>query len=144
MKMECVHGSAVDLNGQGILILGNSGAGKSSLALELIDRGAILISDDQTQLIPDKAEVTLSPPLQIQGKMEVRGIGIVTFPYHKVSPLKLCVELTQNNLVERLPEEESVMYYDKVFPCVRLSSGDPLKALKVELKLCQVSQIYAA
>jgi serine kinase of HPr protein (carbohydrate metabolism regulator) len=41
-----VHGTAISIGGHGVLIMGESGSGKSDLALRLIDRGAILISDD--------------------------------------------------------------------------------------------------
>jgi serine kinase of HPr protein (carbohydrate metabolism regulator) len=43
---DMVHGSAVAIDGNGLLLLGPSGSGKSDLALRLIDRGAKLICDD--------------------------------------------------------------------------------------------------
>lgn len=57
-----LHGSAVELAGQGILILGPSGAGKSSLARDLIVLGANLIADDQTVLTCDGSKVQMSRP----------------------------------------------------------------------------------
>ena len=43
---ELLHATAIAINGAGVLLLGPSGSGKSDLALRLIDRGAVLISDD--------------------------------------------------------------------------------------------------
>ena len=51
MTSQSVHGTCVEINGEAILIKGDPGVGKSSLALQLIDRGALLIADDQTCLI---------------------------------------------------------------------------------------------
>ena len=48
MELKRVHSSAIVLEDNGILIIGDSGSGKSDLALRLIDSGATLISDDIT------------------------------------------------------------------------------------------------
>jgi serine kinase of HPr protein (carbohydrate metabolism regulator) len=48
--MIMVHGTTVALEGEGVLLRGPSGSGKSDLALRLIDGGARLVADDQTEL----------------------------------------------------------------------------------------------
>ncbi len=50
MSKTAVHATCVAIRGRGLLIMGESGAGKSDLALRLVDRGATLVSDDYTLL----------------------------------------------------------------------------------------------
>ena len=79
---ETLHASAVAVAGRGLLILGASGTGKSSLALELIARGATLVSDDGVQVQQtDQGGLLLSPPAAIAGQIEARGVGLITLPY---------------------------------------------------------------
>jgi len=72
-----VHGTLVDLYGLGVLIIGDSGLGKSESALELITRGHRLVADDavEIRLVEDQLFGT-APPLT-RHLLEVRGIGIV-------------------------------------------------------------------
>ena len=93
MRRELVHASCVAFStGRGlevapaaagapagpiaVLLRGPSGAGKSDLALRLIDQGARLVADDQTELTPSDGVLLARAPQTIQGKMEVRGLGI--------------------------------------------------------------------
>ena len=78
--MMLLHASAVEIGGHAVLLTGASGRGKSDLALRLIDRGAVLIADDQVQLTVDDARLLASPPAAIAGLVEIRGIGIVELP----------------------------------------------------------------
>ncbi|OON95427.1 MAG: HPr(Ser) kinase/phosphatase [Epulopiscium sp. Nele67-Bin005] len=73
-----LHGVLVDVYGEGVLIMGESGIGKSETALELIRRGHRLVSDDAV-VIKRISETTLmgTSPSIIRHFMEVRGIGIV-------------------------------------------------------------------
>jgi HPr kinase/phosphorylase len=72
------HGVLVDIYGEGVLILGESGVGKSETAVELIKRGHRLIADDAVE-IRRVAENKLegSSPELIRHYMELRGIGVV-------------------------------------------------------------------
>ena len=75
---ETVHASAVAIDGRAVLIGGLSGTGKSDLALRLIDRGAILVSDDYTRRAAVGRPAASPPrPPTIIGKIEMRGVGIV-------------------------------------------------------------------
>jgi len=83
LKMELaprvsMHGVLVEVNGEGILILGESGVGKSETALEIVKRGHRLIADDQVE-IRKVSETTLvgKAPDIIQHLIEIRGIGIM-------------------------------------------------------------------
>ena len=72
------HGVLVEVYGEGILIMGDSGVGKSETAIELIKRGHRLIADDAVELrkVSDKTIVGQSPEI-IRYYIELRGIGIV-------------------------------------------------------------------
>ena len=130
-----LHATSVDINGKGILIFGKPGMGKSSLALQLIDRGAILIADDQTVLHYEKEALILGSPETLRGMMEVREVGICSFPFRQQSYLKLCVEICEKNDLERLPEPLFKEYYQIKVPLLKLKRDDPLGPIKVELKL---------
>lgn len=72
------HGVLVEVYGEGILILGDSGIGKSETAIELIKRGHRLIADDAVEIsrVSDKTLVGKAPSI-IRHYMELRGIGII-------------------------------------------------------------------
>ena len=106
-----VHGTAVSIDGKGLLILGQSGSGKSQLALALITHGAKLISDDQVILINTESEIILSAPKSISGKIEARFVGILKMPV-LIAPLYLVIDLDQKEL-DRLPKKKFVTYFDK-------------------------------
>ncbi|MBR6960832.1 MAG: HPr(Ser) kinase/phosphatase [Clostridiales bacterium] len=83
LKMELaprvsMHGVLVEVNGEGILIRGESGVGKSETALEIVKRGHRLIADDQVE-IRKVSETTLvgKAPDVIKHLIEIRGIGIM-------------------------------------------------------------------
>lgn len=73
-----IHGVLVDVYGEGVLIMGESGIGKSEAALELIKRGHRLVSDDVVE-ISKVSDVTLvgSAPDITRHFIELRGIGII-------------------------------------------------------------------
>ncbi len=72
-----VHGVLVDVYGLGILILGESGIGKSECALELLARGHRLVADDAVEIRLVEDQLTGGPPALSRHHMEVRGIGIM-------------------------------------------------------------------
>ncbi|MDY6407608.1 MAG: aldolase [Pseudomonadota bacterium] len=69
-----INATSVALNGKAYVIMGESGAGKSALALALIHRGATLIADDMT-MIQDGIAYS---PKEYSGWLEVRGIGLIS------------------------------------------------------------------
>ncbi len=73
-----IHGVLVEVYGEGILVMGESGIGKSETAIELVKRGHRLIADDAVELkrVSDKTLVGSAPEL-IKHYIELRGIGIV-------------------------------------------------------------------
>jgi serine kinase of HPr protein (carbohydrate metabolism regulator) len=98
-----MHASTVALDGRAVVILGTSGSGKSDLALRLLDRGFVLVSDDRTIVKRDGDRLVASAPANIAGKLEIRGIGIVDMDTVADVPVALLVELTSE--IQRLPDE---------------------------------------
>ena len=75
---EVLHGGLLDVAGEGVLILGRSGVGKSETALELIRRGHRLVADDTVEIRrPSDRDLVGRAPGRVRHFMEVKGIGIV-------------------------------------------------------------------
>lgn len=72
------HGVLVDVSGEGILLIGDSGIGKSETAIELVKRGHRLIADDAVEIrrVSEKTLVGMSPG-NIRHFVELRGVGII-------------------------------------------------------------------
>lgn len=134
MTSNLLHATAVAIDNNGILLFGPSGSGKSDLALRLIDRGAILISDDAVILNSDGAQPLLETAPNIAGQLEVRGIGILDFPSSSPAPLRMAVELVGE--VERMPagnETKPIGIFD--VPLLMLAPFEPSAAIKLEQAL---------
>jgi HPr kinase/phosphorylase len=116
-----IHGTAVALMGGGVLLRGPSGGGKSDLALRLIDRGATLVADDQTELHLVDGVVTMRPPATIAGRLEVRGLGIVVVPWREAAPLRLVVDLQPAAAIARLPDPASCRFFEQEFPLIAVA-----------------------
>jgi serine kinase of HPr protein (carbohydrate metabolism regulator) len=89
-----------------VLLLGNSGAGKSDVALRLIAMGARLIGDDQTQLFLRAGRVYAEAVPNMSGCIEIRGVGILRMDRAPASPVLLAVRLRTDGSIPRLPEPE--------------------------------------
>lgn len=130
-----VHGTSVALGGDGILLRGPSGSGKSDLALRLIDGGGRLVADDQTELHLSGDDVAMTAPATIAGRLEVRGVGILRVPDVVAAPLRLVVDLVPGDAVERLPEPATCDYLGQRFPLIRLAPFEASAPAKVRLAL---------
>lgn len=126
-----IHANAVSFQGAGILLLGNSGSGKSDLSLRLIDQGGVLISDDYTSLSFQASTLCASPPENIAGKLEVRGIGIIDLPYKHNHPLHLVIMLCKN--YERLPEPDYFIFQEHQLPKFTLNPFEISVINKIKL-----------
>jgi HPr kinase/phosphorylase len=111
-----VHGVFMDVLGLGVLITGESGLGKSELALELISRGHGLVADDAVELSRTAPHIIEGqcPPL-LQNLLEVRGLGLLDIrtifgetSVRRKMTLKLKVQLLRSNTdtFERLPVQD--------------------------------------
>lgn len=106
--MGQIHATAVAIEQQGILIRGPSGSGKSDLALRLIDGGAVLVGDDQIELSREHENLIARCPKTIIGKLEVRGLGVVSVPYIERSKIALVVDLMSPDDIARMPARRTI------------------------------------
>jgi hypothetical protein len=137
MKPVNIHASCVAIKGKGVLILGDSGAGKSDLALRLIDDGARLVADDRTELYVDKSKLFARAPKRIAGLIEVRGLGIIALPFARACPVVLVVTL---GAPERLPspahfQPPKPLELVKPPPLIRLDGALPSAPARIRLAL---------
>ena len=130
---EMLHASCVAIGGRAVLLAGRSGVGKSDLAMRLIDRGAVLVSDDYTRLIRQDGGLRASPPATIAGGIEVRGVGIVAMPYVADVPVALLIDLEA--AVTRMPEPATRRLAGVDVPIAALEALEASAPLKVELLL---------
>lgn len=72
-----LHGVLVDVSGVGVLLVGESGTGKSECALDLVTRGHRLVADDVVEVWRDGSDVLGRGPARIRHHMEIRGLGII-------------------------------------------------------------------
>lgn len=86
----------------GVLLFGSPGAGKSEVALQLIEAGAALVADDQVELTLGDGGLWGSPPAKIAGLIEARGIGLLRLPFEPRARVTLAVELLTGE-PERMP-----------------------------------------
>lgn len=76
---EVLHGDLLDIFAIGVLLLGDSGSGKSECALELVHRGHRLVADDVVEVFRVRTnELIGQAPEEIRGLMEVRGLGLIS------------------------------------------------------------------
>lgn len=111
--MISIHGVLVDVYGEGVLIMGESGIGKSEAALELIKRGHRLVSDDVVEIrkVSDETLVGAAPEIT-RHFIELRGIGIVDV---KTLFGVECVKDTQViNLAIQLEDWDREKNYDRL------------------------------
>lgn len=136
LSSETVHASCVAIGDRAVLIEGRSGAGKSDLALRLIDRGARLVSDDYTQLIRHGRALIAQPPERIAGQIEVRGVGIIAMPH--VARVEAALVVALDEPPERLPEPRTRRFAGIELPVIAIDGALPSAPIKVELALRQM------
>lgn len=116
---QTIHGSLMEVFGIGVLILGESGIGKSECALDLITRGHRLISDDSVRIKQIGERLIGISPDNIRDFLEIRGLGIINardlFGVSALSPsteIRFCIEFTELSATEnndRLGLDPSVL-----------------------------------
>jgi len=132
--MALVYGTTIAFDGRGILLRGVSGAGKSDLALRMIDAGAELIADDQTALTVEAGVLYAQAPDQLRGLLEVRGVGIMTLPYRRRCALALLADLTSGP-IDRLPTRDQDIIEGVTLPCLTIAPFEISAPIKLKLAL---------
>lgn len=97
-----IHASCASLQGRAVLITGPSGSGKSSLALELMSRGAALVADDRTCLRTAPRGLIAYAPQSLLGIVEARGLGLLRAEPSAPCRVHLVIDLGQQE-GERMP-----------------------------------------
>lgn len=115
-----VHASAVTLTGQGVLLFGPSGTGKSQTALSLMAFGAGLVSDDRVLVTEGPV---LLPPKAAPSLIEARGIGLLAADLVGSAPLSLAVDLGRSEPA-RLPPSRFLDAFGVNVPLI-LAAGHP-------------------
>jgi HPr kinase/phosphorylase len=140
-EYQLLHATCVALEHQGVLLLGPSGVGKSDLALRMIERGAVLVTDDQVELTADPYGVWAEAPTRLRGLLEVRGIGILRLSYQRQIPVRLVVELlTRQQELERLPEPRYYEVLGKSIPLIALHAFESSAPTKILFALRAMAQ----
>jgi serine kinase of HPr protein (carbohydrate metabolism regulator) len=113
MSRTNIHATGLVLGKTGLILRGVPGAGKSILALELLDewelRGAPakLVSDDRIDIEATSGGLVMHAPRAIEGLIELRGRGIVARPFVRRAPLHLVIDLVDS--LERMVEEDALV-----------------------------------
>lgn len=116
MDDQPLHASAVAFAGRGVLILGPSGSGKSSLALDLIGLGATLVADDAVRLARGPGGRLLArAPERVRGLIEARGVGLLRAAALDEAPVELVVDLARVE-THRLPPERTTTWLGVTLP----------------------------
>ena len=139
MNLKRIHSTSVVIDDNGVLILGDSGSGKSDLALRLIDNGATLISDDISICRKSSNNIYLHCPPEIKGLLEVREIGIITVPFVERIKLRLVVNLKSNNN-ERFPKDSCFRILGIKIPIINIEGKNSSAVAKIKVKLNEIRE----
>ena len=136
MEAATVHASAVLVGARAVLIRGPAGAGKSRLALALLQaadtgllRFARLIGDDRVHLEARHGRLLVRPAAALAGLIEIRGLGIRTLAHEPIAVVGLVVDLAAAD-AERLPSTAAIEVSGILLPWLALAAGtDPLPSV---------------
>jgi HPr kinase/phosphorylase len=136
-----VHASAVLAGARAVLIRGPAGAGKSQLALALIQaaetgllRFARLVGDDRVHLEAHHARLLVRPAAPLAGLLEVRGLGIRRLEHEPMAVVGLVVDLAAQD-AERLPAADATLIAGVELPRLAVAAGSaPLPAALARLR----------
>lgn len=137
-----IHATCVAIGGQGVLLLGAPGAGKSDLALRLLDDGARnntrLVADDRTILFVQNGKLHAGCPPSIRGLIEIRGLGIVKRPSRAKVRVALVVRLGREGA--RLPRPAFYRTLNTKTPQITLDGRAASTPAKIRAALAAFSQ----
>jgi serine kinase of HPr protein (carbohydrate metabolism regulator) len=130
--MQRVHATCVEIGTAAALLRGPSGCGKSDLALRMIDHGARLVADDYVELHARNRRLYATPPMELAGRLEVRGVGVVRLNHVQRARVGLVVDLVPQ-LAERMPRAHSIELEGIVLPLHTLAAFEDSAPAKLRL-----------
>jgi HPr kinase/phosphorylase len=139
-KLLRIDGVAVAIEGQGVLLRGPSGSGRSDMALRLIDEGAKLISDEQVEIERQGERLLIGAPAampaRLKGYIEARGLGLAPVP-HVDAPLPLAwvFDMATAGEIDRLPTAQWAEYLGLRVPLLKLDPAAVSATAKLRLAL---------
>jgi HPr kinase/phosphorylase len=107
LALGLTHASCVAFDAAGILIIGKAGSGKSSVALEMLALGAVLVADDQVEIYADATGPGACAPAVLQGLIEARKVGLLKADFAARSVIRLVIDLDQDE-PDRLPPRRTI------------------------------------
>lgn len=128
-----LHATCIAFDGDGVLLTGASGSGKSDLALRAIEVGAALVADDRVTLERQEERLIAQAPPPLAGLIEVRGLGIMRLPHLARAALRLVVSLVPPDQVPRLPGDGIADHLGVVLPRLLLSPFEASAVAKLRL-----------
>ena len=126
--------TCVAVAGKAILIEGEPGTGKSSLALSLIDRGAALVGDDGVVIEVEGTTLYAMPHPETRGLIEVRNLGLVSMPACDRAAVALMISLDPQ-APRFIEQAEGATLAGVRIPMIRLWPGSDAMAIRAELAL---------
>ena len=106
------HGVLMNINGQGVLLLGDSGIGKSETAIELLKRGHRLVADDAVEIRRISTSLYGAAPELIRHYIEIRGVGVVDV--QQLFGMGAVQFETEIDLVVQLEQWQDGKFYDRL------------------------------
>ena len=106
------HGVLVDVYGEGVLIFGDSGIGKSETAIELIKRGHRLVADDAVEITRIGSSLVGTAPELIRNYLEVRGVGVIDV--EKLFGVGAVQDSTEIDMVIQFEKWADDKFYDRL------------------------------
>ena len=111
-----IRATAICYKKKALLIQGPEGVGKTSLALQLIEKGAVLIGDDIVEIFIKNNCLYCKAKEKLKGFVEVRGLGLVAgLKVAKPAPV-LCVIRLHKKPTDRLPKPKTISLLNKKIP----------------------------
>ena len=135
-----IYATLVSFNDKGILFIGESGSGKSDLALRMIEeKGAKLVADDRVDVEVCNGKLIGKSPEKIKNLLEIRNVGITNFDALDCVEICLCVELVKDRLtLERLPYDEHEVFLGVKIPKIKLFAFDCSTVCKIIVKISSI------
>ena len=141
MRMHASCAARQTSNGDdAVLLLGPAGAGKSDLLLRLIDRGFILVADDQVLVENGIARA----PEALAGLLEVRGLGIFRLPCLPQARLRLVIQHGMQPERLPLPRRHAALDLPEITLDLALASAPERAALALEAACGRATQLVGA